>query len=121
MGQKRTAAEIIGNLGAWENTWKWNPQSAVCDNSVSYGPSQDQPDNKALQAQLDSVRGQLKKFQQQADREATAKHQRQQGGDDNPPKKHKGGGKGKGASQAQWQGGGQKQQGKAGRGRKQRQ
>ena len=104
MGQKRTAAEIIGNLGAWENTWKWNPPAAVCDNSASYGSSQAQPDNKALQQQLESVKGQLKKFQQQADREATAKHQYQQGGNGNPAKKQKGDGKGKGSGQAQWQG-----------------
>ena len=109
MGQERTAAEIIGNLGAWENKWKWSPPAAISDDYLGSSSVQAQPDNRALQQQLDSVKGQLKKFQQQADRETTAKHQNRgngyQGGDGAPPpKKQKGNGNGKGSNQAQWQG-----------------
>jgi hypothetical protein len=116
MGQKkRTAAEIIGNLGAWENKWKWTPQAAVADEYVS---PDSQPDNRALQSKLNEMEGKLKRFQAQADRDTTAKNQQRDSGKGDGParKKAKGGhpwGQAQGqGSGKQWQGSGKKGGGK---------
>ena len=116
MGQKKcTAAEIIGNLGAWENKWKWTPQAAVADEYVS---PDSQPDNRALQSKLNEMEGKLKRFQAQADRDTTAKNQQRDSGKGDGParKKAKGGapwGQAQGqGSGKQWQGSGKKGGGK---------
>ena len=65
MGQKkRTAAEVIGNLGAWENKWKWTPQAAVSDGNSGSASTSTESDNREMQAKLKEVQGQLKRFQQ---------------------------------------------------------
>jgi hypothetical protein len=126
MGQKkRTAAEVIGNLGAWENKWKWTPQAAVSDGNSGSASTSTESDNREMQAKLKEVQGQLKRFQQQADRETTARVQAQRGAantEEPPRKKNKGGG---GRGQANWQGAGrpwqQTQHAPKGGGKKRRQ
>ena len=58
MQQTRTAAEVIGNLGAWGNKLKLNPPTTNSVDNSGSNPAAAQPDNKALQQQLDSVKGQ---------------------------------------------------------------
>ena len=103
MQQSRTAAEIVGNLGAWENRWKWTPPTV--NEPIGSSSSASQPDNRNLQQQLDSVKGQLKEHQQAADRATSLQNMH------GPAKKQKGGGDGGGSQGSQgktqyWNGGG---------------
>jgi len=90
MQQTRSAAEIVGNLGAWENRWKWTPPTTNESSGASLSSAQ--PDNRNLQLQLDSVKAQLKKHQQAADRAVSWQNNQQQA------KKQKGAGDGGGNS-----------------------
>ena len=101
MGQKkRTAAEVIGNLGGWENKWKWNPGEDKADDHPGPSSASSHSDNRALQQQLDTVRGQLKRFQADADRETQRQNAHRDVARDGPPKKKsKGKGRGKGQDQ----------------------
>ena len=123
--QKRTAAEVIGNLGAWENKWKWSPPSAISDGSLGSASQSNDSDNREMQAKLKEVQGQLKRFQAQADRDTTARVQSQRGAgnSEEPPRKKKKQGGGKG--QSNWQGAGrpwqQNNKGNKGGGQKRRQ
>ena len=64
---KRSAHDIISNIGAWEHKWKWSSSSAASVGSGGHAGGRE-PDNKALQNQIDSMKGQVKRFQQQAGR-----------------------------------------------------
>ena len=95
MQQSRTAVEVVGNLGAWEKRWKWTPTSVH-----GSGTSVAQPDNSALQQELDSVKSQLEKQQQTVDRaisrgtmQPQAKKQKGDGGGDGTRRPQGGGGK----------------------------
>ena len=64
---------VMGAVGAWEHKWKWTPSEADNGSSGSQGggsarPMSREPDNKALKNEVDTLKGQVKRFQQAADR-----------------------------------------------------
>jgi len=86
----RTAGEIIGTLNTWEHWWKYVPSEsgdAVAPAAVA--------DNKALENEMSSMRGQIQHWKNEANNyKQQAARGRQQGNGDNnrqpdgqPPKK----------------------------------
>jgi uncharacterized membrane protein YgcG len=60
---KRTLKEVVENIGAWEHYWKWSPSSS----SAPSGGGGGAPDNQSLLNQLNSMKGQMLQYKQQAD------------------------------------------------------
>ena len=68
--QNKTAAEVVGNFGAWSQKWTWTPPSASSGRAVSNGnatPS-GEADNEDLRNQIKSMKGQVRRFQEERKR-----------------------------------------------------
>lgn len=59
---KRTAREVVENVAGWENRWKWSP--APSDGAGARVPIE--PDSRDLQNTVESMRGQVRAMQRQA-------------------------------------------------------
>ena len=63
--QNKTAAEVVGNFGAWSQKWTWTPSSGSTGRTVANGgatPAGD-ADNEDLKNQIRSMKGQAKRLQ----------------------------------------------------------
>ena len=101
----QTPKNVMGAIGAWEHKWKWTP-AADTDNASSgsqgvgtarVGPRE--PDNKALKNEVDSLKGQVRRFQSAADHMLNNSNTRNDApwnqSEDREPKRARGNGGGK--------------------------
>ena len=108
---------VMVSVGAWEYKWKWTPVEADSASSGSHGgggarPVSREPDNKALKNEVDSLKGQVKRFQAVADRMNNAEAPWRQNNDvpDRDNKRARGNGNGGGGKDSK------KGKGKGGKG-----
>ena len=62
---KRSAKDVIGNIGGWENRWKWSPSSGSNGSTGGGQMVAREPDNLNLRNQLHAMQGQCTMYQKQ--------------------------------------------------------